>query len=194
MKLDAVKTVRDLMRYCHMPVWCQREVRDMRVGDIYFLGKYKEVMFSGELNEDVDFVGEAWIEKERGIYKYHATWTIPVKPSRAFVMTSGQFKLLKGGVVDFNGDFSSFRSFALVARYLYRLVMKMSNEERHEFYKVGSRPLFRGICIDKESISRRPHYIKDGEVLRRVWLNYSNQLPMHPLQAIVTAAIALKQI
>ncbi|HEQ2051013.1 TPA: hypothetical protein VEQ20_005260 [Raoultella ornithinolytica] len=70
----------------------------------------------------------------------------------------------------------------------------MSNEERHEFYKVGSRPLFRGICIDKESISRRPHYIKDGEVLRRVWLNYSNQLPTHPLQAIVTAAIALKQI
>ncbi|EAT4546160.1 hypothetical protein IR605_004188 [Salmonella enterica] len=194
MKHDAVKTVYDLMRYCHMPMWCQREVRDMKVGDIYFLGKYKEVMYSEDLNEDVDFVGEAWIEKERGIYKFYATWTIPMKPSRSFIMTNGGFKVLKGGAVNFGGDLSAFRSFALVSRYLNRLVMKMSNEERNEFYKVGSKPLLRGICIDKDSISRRPHYIKEGESIRRVWLNYSNQLPTHPLQAIVTSAIALKQI
>ncbi|ECG7524891.1 hypothetical protein FLC00_20295 [Salmonella enterica] len=194
MKHDAVKTVYDLMRYCHMPMWCQREVRYMKVGDIYFLGKYKEVMYSEDLNEDVDFVGEAWIEKERGIYKFYATWTIPMKPSRSFIMTNGGFKVLKGGAVNFGGDLSAFRSFALVSRYLNRLVMKMSNEERNEFYKVGSKPLLRGICIDKDSISRRPHYIKEGESIRRVWLNYSNQLPTHPLQAIVTSAIALKQI
>ncbi|ELW4252651.1 TPA: hypothetical protein RDT13_005414 [Klebsiella pneumoniae] len=194
MKHDAVKTVYDLMRYCHMPMWCQREVRDMKVGDIYFLGKYKEVMYSEDLNEDVDFVGEAWIEKERGVYKFYATWTIPMKPSRTFIMTNGGFKVLKGGAVNFGGDLSAFRSFALVSRYLNRLVMKMSNEERNEFYKVGSKPLLRGICIDKDSISRRPHYIKEGESIRRVWLNYSNQLPTHPLQAIVTSAIALKQI
>lgn len=194
MKHDAVKTVYDLMRYCHMPMWCQREVRDMKVGDIYFLGKYKEVMYSEDLNEDVDFVGEAWIEKERGIYKFYATWTIPMKPSRSFIMTNGGFKVLKGGAVNFGGDLSAFRSFALVSRYLNRLVMKMSNEERNEFYKVGSKPLLRGICIDKDSISRRPRYIKEGESIRRVWLNYSNQLPTHPLQAIVTSAIALKQI
>lgn len=194
MKLEHIKDVYDLMRYCHMPVWCQREVRDMKVGDTYFLGKYKEVLFSEELNDDVDFVGEAWIEKERGVYNYYATWTIPMKPSRSFVMTHGQFKIGKGGVVSFVKDSSPFRSFALVSRYLNRLVMKMSQEQRSEFYKSGSKPLLRGVCIDKDSISRSPHYIKEGESIRRVWLNYSNQLPTHPLMAIVTSAVALKQI
>ncbi|HBA8604318.1 TPA: hypothetical protein J1145_004144 [Escherichia coli] len=194
MKVTSIKTVGDLMRYCHMPVWCQREVRDMKVGDIYFLGKYKEVMFSDVLNENVDFVGEAWIEKERGAHFFYATWTIPDKPSRALVMSFGKLKIAKNGFVDFGNDCESLKSFGLVSRYLNRLVMKMSNEQRNEFYRVGSKPLLRGVCIDKDSISRRPHYIKEGESIRRVWLNYSNQLPTHPLQAIVTSALALKQL
>lgn len=194
MKIESLRTVYDLMHYCHMPVWCQREVRDMKVGDTYLLGRHRESYFSDDLNEDVEFVGDCWIEKERGFYRFNATWTIPAKPSRAFVMTSGNFKILKGGIVQFGNDLAAFRSFALVSRYLNRMLMKMTKEERHVYYSAGAKPLLRGVCIDKDSICKKPRYIRNGESLRRTWVNYSNYLPNHPLEAIITAALALKQI
>ncbi len=194
MKLESVITVYDLMRYCHMPVWCQREVRDMKVGDTYLLGRYRKSYFSDDLNEDVEFVGDCWIEKERGLYSFHATWTIPAKPSRAFVMTHGTFKITKGGIIEFGDDRNAFRPFALVSRYLNRLVMKLTSEERQVYYSAGSKPLLRGVCLDKNSISKKPHYTRDGDSVKRTWLDYSNYLPNHPLEAIVTAGIALKQI
>lgn len=194
MKLESVITVYDLMRYCHMPVWCQREVRDMKVGDIYLLGRYRKSYFSEELNEDVEFVGDCWIEKERSLYSFHATWAIPAKPSRAFVMTHGTFKITKGGIIEFGDDRNAFRHFALVSRYLNRLVMKLTSEDRQVYYSAGSKPLLRGVCLDKNSISKKPHYTRDGDSVRRTWLDYSNYLPNHPLEAIVTAGIALKQI
>ncbi|UDJ88616.1 hypothetical protein IRM71_17720 (plasmid) [Erwinia amylovora] len=194
MKLNSIKDAYDLMHYCHMPVSCQRELRDMKVGDTYFFGQFKECIFSDALKEDVEFVGEAWIEKERGIYKFYATWTIPMKPSRAMIMTSGQFKILKGGVIDFGSDTESFKSFALVSRYLNRLVIKMTSDERNGFYSAGTKPLFRGVCVDKNYVSNRDRFIKDGEGLKRVRVDYSNYLPTHQLQAIVTAGLALNQI
>lgn len=194
MKIESLRTVYDLMHYCHMPVWCQREVRDMKVGDTYLLGRYRENFFSEDLNEEVEFVGDCWIEKERGSYSFNATWTIPAKPSRAFVMISGKFKILKGGIVEFGNDLIAFRSFALVSRYLNRLVMKMTAEEKQVYFSAGAKPLLRGVCIDKDSICKRPRYIKDGDSVKRTWLDYSNYLPNHPLEAIVTAGIALKQI
>lgn len=194
MNIHSVKTVYDLMRYCHMPLWCQREIRDMKVGDTYFLGQYKHVADDDGNNEPVDFVGEAWIEKERGIYQFYATWTIPLKPCRSLVITSGKFKILKGGIIDFGESIEAVRSFALVSRYLNRLVMKMSESERRNYYDRGSKPLFRGVCVDKDFISREARYMKDGESLKRVKVDYSNYLPTHQLQAIVTAGIALKQI
>ncbi|EMK8420580.1 hypothetical protein V9O75_003765 [Shigella sonnei] len=194
MNIQSVKTVYDLMHYCHMPVWCQRQIRDMKVGDTYFLGQYKHVIDDEENNEPAEFVGEAWIEKERGVYNFYATWTIPLKPSRSLIMTSGKFKILKGGIINFSENVEAVRSFALVSRYLNRLVMKMSEAERRNYYDRGSKPLFRGVCVDKDFISREARYIKEGESLKRVRADYSNYLPTHQLQAIVTAGIALKQI
>lgn len=194
MNIQSVKTVYDLMHYCHMPVWCQRQIRDMKVGDTYFLGQYKHVIDDEENNEPAQFVGEAWIEKERGVYNFYATWTIPLKPSRSLIMTSGKFKILKGGIINFSENVEAVRSFALVSRYLNRLVMKMSEAERRNYYDRGSKPLFRGVCVDKDFISREARYIKEGESLKRVRADYSNYLPTHQLQAIVTAGIALKQI
>lgn len=193
MNVHSVKTVYDLMRYCHMPLWCQREIRDMKVGDTYFLGQYKHIATDDKTDEPAEFVGEAWIEKERGFYKFYATWTIPLKPPRALVMTSGKFKILKGGMIDFGGKSEAVRPFALVSRYLNRLILRMTDDERREFYDRGSKPLFRGVCVDKDFISRKERYIRDGEDLKRVRVDYSNYLPTHQLQAIVTAGIALKQ-
>lgn len=193
MNIHSVKTVYDLMHYCHMPLWCQREVRDMKVGDTYFLGQYKHVMDDEEKNEPAEFVGEAWIEKKRGVYQFYGTWTIPTKPCRALIMTSGKFKILKGGFLEFSENIEAVRSFALVSRYLNRLVMRMSQAERRNYYDRGSQPLFRGVCVDKDYISRKARFIEVGGALKQVKVDYSNYLPTHQLQAIVTAGIALNQ-
>lgn len=193
MNIRSVKTVYDLMHYCHMPVWCQREIRDMKVGDTYFLGQYKHVADNDD-GDPTEFVGEAWIEKERGNYHFYATWTLPLKPNRSLIMTSGTFKILKGGVIDFGENAQAVRSFALVSRYLNRIIMNMTPAECDNYYSSGTKPLFRGVCVDKDFISRKVRFIKDGESLKRVKVDYSNFIPTHQLQAIVTAGIALKQI
>jgi len=50
------------MIYCKMPGWDQRTIRDMKVGDIFMLGKYTEPYPDSE-EYDTGFVAEAWIEK-----------------------------------------------------------------------------------------------------------------------------------
>jgi hypothetical protein len=42
MKVSSIKTVYDFMRYCRMPLWFQRSIRDMKVGDTFILGKYTQ--------------------------------------------------------------------------------------------------------------------------------------------------------
>ncbi|SQA60473.1 Uncharacterised protein [Raoultella planticola] len=109
------KTVYDFMRYCRMPLWFQRSIRDMKVGDTFILGKYTQPVshdcdsfcvpprYSARLDgSEACFVAEAWIEKERGIYSFYATWTFPTKPERAHVMTFGEFRIRKGGIIEFD--------------------------------------------------------------------------------------------
>ena len=109
MKVSSIKTVYDFMRYCRMPLWFQRSIRDMKVGDTFILGKYTQPVshdsdsfcvpprYSACLDgSEACFVAEAWIEKERGVYSFYATWTFPTKPERAHVMTFGEFRISKG--------------------------------------------------------------------------------------------------
>ncbi len=112
MKVSSIKTVYDFMRYCRMPLWFQRSIRDMKVGDTFILGKYTQPVshdsdsfcvpprYSACLDgSEACFVAEAWIEKERGVYSFYATWTFPTKPERAHVMTFGEFRIHKGGII-----------------------------------------------------------------------------------------------
>lgn len=191
MKLSSIKTVYDFMSYCRMPLWCQRQIRDMKVGDIYFLGKNRK--WVGEKEEGY-FIAEAWVEKERGRYAFFATWTIPTKQSRPLIMTFGGFTVKDGGLILFDNDFRGVRDFARVSRYIDSMVRRMSHDERRRYYSAGSKPLFRGIWIDKNYIDRQLHVKYEGEKLRRYRNDYRNYAPEHQLEAIITAGMILKQI
>lgn len=191
MKLSSVKTVYDFMQFCRMPLWCQRQIRDMKIGDIYFLGKYKE--WVGELDGDY-FIAEAWIEKERGRYAFYATWTFPTKPARALMMINGYFTIKKGGFIFFEKDGEGVKDFALVSRYIDVLERKMSIDEKRRYFKAGSKPLFRGVWLDKDYIDRQLHVKEESGSLRRYRNDYRNYAPTHQLEAIVTAALFLKVI
>lgn len=77
MKMSSIKTVYDFMRYCRMPLYFQRSIRDMKVGDTFILEKYTHPTADDSdafhvpqrVSDDgkAHFVAEAWIEKERGL-------------------------------------------------------------------------------------------------------------------------------
>ncbi|EKQ9129702.1 hypothetical protein QKX98_004175 [Salmonella enterica] len=205
MKVSSLKTVYDFMRYCRMPLWFQRSIRDMKVGDTFILGKYTQPVshdsdsfcvpsrYSACLDgSEACFVAEAWIEKERGVYTFYATWTFPTKPGRAHVMTFGEFRISKGGIIEFNDKDHAVRSFALVCRYLAHMLNCMSDEDKKIYFKNNSFPLFNGVWLDSDCIERRERVIRqvDGKI-KRVWINYKDYMPTHQLSAIVEAAFAM---
>ena len=200
MNINTIKTVYDFMQYCRMPLYFQSAIKDMKVGDTFIFGKYTQHI-SGEENSvlmpvsdgEPCYVAEAWIEKERGFYSFFGTWTFPTKPTRAFVMTSGKFKILKGGIIEFE-KLESVKYFALVCRYLMWLVKKMPKEEKQRYFSANSVPLFMGIWLDSDLIERKTRaYLAEGKP-KSVRMDYSEYAPTHQLSAIVDAAFALDVI
>ncbi|WP_447885329.1 hypothetical protein [Serratia fonticola] len=200
MKISSIETVYDLMRYCRMPLWFQRSIRDMKVGDTFILGKYTHpVSHDGcsfyvpqpDSDDEACFVAEAWIEKERGIYSFHATWTFPTKPDRAFIMTLGEFKIHKGGVIEFDDKNDALRSFARVCRYLGYLLGRMTYDDKKFYFENKSFPLFNGVWLDSDCNERRQRAVEIDGKIKRVWVNYRNHMPTHQLSAIIEASFAL---
>ncbi len=211
MKVSSIKTVYDFMRYCRMPLWFQRSIRDMKVGDTFILGKYTQPVshdsdsfcvpprYSACLDgNEACFVAEAWIEKERGVYSFYATWTFLTKPERAHIMSFGGFRIHKGGIIEFDSKNvehddknHAVRNFALVCRYLAHMLNCMSYEDKKVYVSNNSSPLFNGVWLDSDCIERRERVIQevDGRI-KRVWINYKDYMPTHQLSAIVEAAFA----
>lgn len=196
MKVSSIKTVYDFMRYCRMPLWFQRSIRDMKVGDTFILGKYTQPVSCLDGSEAF-FVAEAWIEKERGVYSFYGTWTFPTKPERAFIITFGAFRVLKGGIIAFEDKNinivdkkDAVRSFALVCRYLTHMLNCMSDEDKKIYFKNNSFPLFNGVWLDSDCNERRQRAVEVDGKIKRVWINYKDYMPTHQLSAIVEAAFA----
>lgn len=199
MKLNNIKTTYDLMKYCKMPSYFQREIRDMKVGDTFILGKYTQpvshdsdsfyVPQPESDNDKACFVAEAWIEKERGMYSFHGTWTFPTKPDRAFIMTFGKFKVHKRGGVEFDND--GIRSFALVCRYLAKMLDSMPIDDKKVYFSNNSFPLFNGIWLDKNFIERRARAVEMNGKIKRIYISYKDYPMTHQLSAIIDAAFAL---
>ncbi|MBC3997520.1 hypothetical protein H8R20_18200 [Morganella morganii] len=172
----------------------------MKIGDTFILGKYAQ-RISGEesyglipvSHDEACYVAEAWIEKERGFYSFFGTWTFPTKPTRAFVMTSGKFKILKGGVIEF-AESESVKSFALVCRYLVWLVKKMPKEEKQRYFSANSVPLFMGIWLDSDLVERKTRAYPEEGKPKPVRMDYSNFAPTHQLAAIVDAGLSVGAI
>lgn len=192
MKTSSIETVRDFMIYCKMPGWDQRTIRDMKVGDIFMFGKYTEPYPDSE-EYDTGFIAEAWIEKNRGFYSYYATWTFPTKIRRPFIMANDEFRIEKGGLITFKKGDDAVRLFALVSRYLNHIVLKSTDDEKKRWRTAGTKPFFRGVCMDKNHHDKRINVFHDGEKIVKRIIDYSNYLPAHQLEAIVTAGMVLKQ-
>lgn len=193
MKLDSIEKIGDFMRYCKMPYYYQATIKSMLVGDTFYLGKKTTPI--DDTNEDFgNYVCEAWIEKERGVFKFYATWTYPTKPSRPFIMAQADVKIDRNGDMHFIGENGSLHPFATVCRYISHYLARMSKEDKQIYYKSGTSPLFSGVRIDKNGLGYKPRYTTDDGQLVRKWMNYKNYLPSHQLEAIVTAGIYLGQI
>lgn len=200
MKISSIKTVYDLMRYCHMPLYFQRSIRDMKVGDTFIIGKYtqpasyySDSFYVPQRNDgEVHFVVEAWIEKERGFFSFYATWTFPTKNERGFTMTAGKFRVRKGGLIEFDKKYDDdVKNFALICRYLAQMLRKMSYEDERIYFEKQSFPLFNGVWLNSDFIERRQRLINVDGKIKPVWISYENHLPTHQLSAIVNAAFAL---
>lgn len=163
MKMDSIRTVFDFMRYCKMPLWFQRPIKEMKVGDIFILGKYthpmkysRDAFYVASPNDcEVCFVAEAWIEKKRGEYAFYATWTFPTKSTRPHVMTYGTFNVGKKGAIAFTKKNDAVRLFSLVCRYLAKLLNVMSMEDKKSYFSANSTPLFCGLWLDEDLIEKR---------------------------------------
>lgn len=199
MKMSSIKTVYDFMRYCRMPLYFQRSIRDMKVGDTFILGKYTHPTSDDSdsfhvpqcVSDDgkAHFVAETWIEKERGFFSFYATWTFPTKIERSFIVVSGKFRVHQGGLIDFDKkDDGDVKHFALVCRYLMHMLNKMSYEDKKVYFEKQTFPLFNGVWLDSDYFERRQSAVEVNGKINPVWVNYQHHLPTHQLSAIVEAA------
>ncbi|MEN4600775.1 hypothetical protein ABEG75_22755 [Pantoea agglomerans] len=193
MRFDSIVTVGDFMRYCRMPYWYQAKIKSMRIGDVFYIGKVNHP-FTEDGESEGDFICEAWIEKERGVFHFYATFTMPTKNTRPFIMANCKIKIDIKGNMEFSGMKDSLLPFVKVSRYLDFFLRHMSLDEKNVFYKAGAKPLLSGVCIDKNNIGRDIRHVRQGDKLVRQRIDFSNHLPTHQLEAIVTAALHLKQI
>ena len=134
MNVTKITTISDFLSFCHMPIYYKSSIRLMKKGDIFFFGQCK-------LN---DFhIAEAWIEKDSGKYSFYGTWTIPTATKRDFIMTFGDFNLLKRGIIKFddkNITSECLYSFALVCRYINHIIKKRPIEDKKKYYRLGMKP------------------------------------------------------
>lgn len=188
MKLNQIKTIGDFMLYCKMPYWYQAKIKEMKVGDTFFMGQYRQFI---ENCED-EYVAEAWIEKHHGFFEFYGTWTFPSRSG--FIMTYGKFKIHKSEINFIEGNYEEYeksgvRMFALICRYLHSILKTFSHDEKMFYIKKGTSPLLMGVRVDKKFIGYKRLY--NQETKKFYSLDCHRYAPMPQLQAIVSASIAL---
>ncbi|HEN3303473.1 TPA: hypothetical protein U5D50_004263 [Yersinia enterocolitica] len=161
----------------------------MSVGDTFYLGKIVE-----NVKDDFNAVCEAWIERERCVYKFYATWTFPTKENRSLIITYGDFKLQKGGNIEFSNDMKGVKEFALVSRYLDFFIRKLSPDDIRHYRKNGIPPLFSGLWIGKNFVSKKRCVVMINGKHAVRFVRCENYMPTNQMEAIVSIGIATNQI
>ena len=187
----------DFLRRCHLPPYFRARIREMRVGDTFFMGSIRH---DHELEHGgYEGVAEVYVRKERGRYQLYATWTLLTKPTRAHCFVNVAFKLKKGGDFIFeavNAE-QQLRQICLVSRYIQRLVNNViSEEEKAWFHRRNVQPFFVGVNIDKERTLTRPNLIHDekGNLKRVFYVLPESMMPKPMMECIVDVGIALGHI
>ena len=190
----------------------------MRNGDTLSLGAINtdyDFPQPNDKNDRLEACAQAYINKEsKGVYYFTGLWTIPSKPSRPDIWTTGTFTINKGEItLSEQTSPEALRSFFLVCRYINRLIN--ADKQRHYFHNRNINPLedwfyvnsipfhFDGFTFDKNNLSCEPVYlrykqennqlIKNKEYkLSHIKLdeNLTDKICTNPLKALFNKAIS----
>lgn len=157
------------------PIYYKAKLNKMRNGDTLSLGSiianYPAPLPDNE-NNQLNAYAQAYINKEtKGIYSFTGLWTIPSKPSRPDIWTTGTFTINKGVITltDSSCD-DALHSFFLVCRYIKCLIN--ADKQSHYIYNNQMNPMedwfyvnsipfhFDGFTFDKNDISCEPVYLR----------------------------------
>lgn len=165
------------MRSLRFEYYRVAQLRRLRVGEQLWVGR-----FDGPgISEEVRGICEAYFERQRGAWSFHATWTICWRGvwRRPHVLTFGRFHLKPGNRIAFASvdDVRAERGFRRVCRYC---AFFHRNSER-----LGVRRRYVTECGH--------HHLWRGEVVGRNGYNrYGCEGPMtQGLATVVETAIAL---
>jgi len=186
MKAGNIKTLSEFLRYCKMPIYFKAEIKKMRMGDTFFMGKIPSKYFC------INGVCEAWIKKSRGKFTFYSTFTFLTKKNRPLIINHGDFTLKKGDLIIFSEDNCDVRNinlFGLVCRYLSFFYRNLSTDEWDDLYRKGATPLFYGVLLDSKFITRTGRLFKVNGKHERLRVNCEDYQPEHQLMAIVEAGI-----
>lgn len=116
----------DWMRALRLEYYRVAQIRDLRQGEQFWVG-----YFPGPgVTPDATGHCKAYIERIRGGYCFHAIWTICLGTvTRPHVMTSGEFKLLPGNIIEFASDkhLLAEAPFRKICRYVAYIVRHATN-------------------------------------------------------------------
>jgi len=173
LRIDSHNWIRALrLEYFHVA-----QIRELRLGEQFWIGYF----LGPGVTPDTKGHCEAYIERVRGGYRFHAIWTICMgKSSRPHIMTYGEFNLLPGNIIKFasENDLAAEKAFRKVCRYVAYIV-------RHA-KEYGITPLY-------HSASYHCHALYRYETIRKSGCTrFGVEGPeIRGLGAIVETAIAL---
>lgn len=167
----------DWIRALRLEYYRVAQIRELRLGEQFWIG-----YFSGPgVSADATGHCEAYIERIRGGYRFHAIWTVCMgKSRRPHIMTSGEFNLLPGNIIKFasENDLLAEKPFRKVCRYVAYIV-------RHA-KEYGITPLYHGAPYHCHALYRCETIRKNG------CTRFGVEGPeIRGLGAIVETAIAL---
>ncbi|RFA24365.1 hypothetical protein CAI21_21905 [Alkalilimnicola ehrlichii] len=147
----------DWMQQLRFEYYRVAQLRRLRVGEQLWVG-----YFGGRgVSPEIDGHCEAYFTRNRGGYfSFHAIWTIcwGGNRRRPHVFTHGDFKLLPGNRIEFQGDaHKAERSFRLVCRYVYFIYrnMRQLGVDPEEAWRNDCKPLSRGEHVLKHGLNAR---------------------------------------
>lgn len=149
--VDSHKWIKSL----RLEYWRVNQIRSLHVGEVFWIA-----YFDGPgVVPEVPGHCEIYIERVQGGYEFGAVWTINLTPKKhhAHILTFGDFKLLKGNIVEFatETDVEGEKLFRKVARYanfIYRKsdLFGIAIKPPYRYH-----PLWRGEIIFNNGMNKR---------------------------------------
>ena len=194
----------DVMQRMHLPLYFRARIREMRVGDTFYMGSIRHQYDADECGmEGYEGVAEITVTKGRyGLYNIFSIWTILSKPERAMSLSQVSFKVEKGGIFVFTNESAEYieanlKQISLTSRFMQRLMKNASDSENDAYYDLGMPPFLCGVTIDTNGRTTKPYFQRDasGSDGRYVRYKFSDdQMPRNMMECILNLGIASGEI